>query len=164
MRDAIPIELMDHQHEVEIPTRWLRELREAALRTWRLLPQHVLENHSLDEMEALDIALVSAAESDRIHREFMRIDEATDVITFLHGELIICPAVAEVQAVENQEPVLRELLRYIVHGMLHLAGHLDDQESRRIVMEEVQEQIVADLWSMPEFLVFAEENTKFPSK
>jgi probable rRNA maturation factor len=118
----------------------------------------------LSEIEVLDIAFVSAGESDRIHREFMDIAGATDVITFLHGELIICPAIAVAQASEHGEPVLRELLRYIIHGMLHLAGHLDDQESQRIRMEHAQESLVAMLWSDLDFSVFSDENAKITEK
>jgi probable rRNA maturation factor len=68
------------------------------------------------------------------------------------------------QAAEHGEPLLRELLRYIIHGMLHLAGHLDDQENRRIVMESIQEQLVGELWSREDFGVFSEENAKFRGK
>ena len=164
MREQIVVELIDHQHEIEIPSAWVRELRTAASQAWQMMPECAVEGNVLAEIESLDIAFVSGGESDRIHREFMGIEGATDVITFLHGELIICPAVAAAQSVEHREPFLRELLRYIVHGLLHLAGHRDEQEGHRAIMERAQEQVVAKLWSEPEFLVFAEENGKISTK
>ena len=164
MSEGVSVELIDHQQEVLIPAIWLHELRDAAQMVWALLPEWAEEGNVLGYVESLDIAFVSAAESDRIHREFMCIDGATDVITFLHGELIICPTVAKIQAAEHAEPLLRELLRYIVHGMLHLAGHLDDQEKLRITMERAQEEIVTLLWTESRFRVFGEENAIFLSK
>jgi probable rRNA maturation factor len=164
MKDEAFVELINHQNELALPSSWIAELQRAACRVWALLPEHACGDNHLSEIEVLDIAFVSAGESDRIHREFMDIAGATDVITFLHGELIICPAIAVAQASEHGEPVLRELLRYIIHGMLHLAGHLDDQESQRIRMEHAQESLVAMLWSDLDFSVFSDENAKITEK
>jgi probable rRNA maturation factor len=76
----------------------------------------------------------------------MDIEGATDVITFHHGEIVIGSQVAERQAAEYQEPLAREILRYLVHGMLHLAGHEDAETADRQKMETAQEQIVSTLW------------------
>lgn len=164
MSEGMLVELVDHQEEIIVPTHWIEALRNAAEQVWPRLPEHACAGHGLEEIEMLDISLVSAAESDRIHREFMGIAGETDVITFLHGELIICPAVAAVQAAEHGEPILRELLRYIIHGMLHLAGHLDDEESRRSAMERVQEVLVAELWSDRKFIEISGKNAKNSAK
>jgi probable rRNA maturation factor len=43
------------------------------------------------------------------------------------GELFICPAVAVAQAREFGTDWRSELVRYVIHGLLHLQGH-DDQE------------------------------------
>jgi probable rRNA maturation factor len=43
--------------------------------------------------------------------------------------------------------VLRELLRYLIHGLLHLAGYTDEQELERQQMEREQETIVQRVWS-----------------
>jgi probable rRNA maturation factor len=161
---SIAVEMIDHQQEVALPLRWQEALREAASQAWTMVAAHACEDHHLLEIDVLDIAFVCRADSDRIHREFMDVAGDTDVITFLHGELVICPAVAAAQAAEHGEPLLRELLRYIIHGMLHLAGHLDDQENRRIVMESIQEQLVGELWNREDFGAFSEENAKFFEK
>lgn len=58
----------------------------------------------------------------------------TDILTFdytdsntIHGELVICPWVAAENANNYRVSLQRELLRYIIHGVLHLLGH-DDKE------------------------------------
>jgi probable rRNA maturation factor len=93
------------------------------------------------------VALVDDETSDRVHREFMDIEGPTDVITFHHGEIVIGAAVAERQAAAYDEPLAREILRYLVHGLLHLAGHEDAEPAAREAMEAVQEEIVARLWN-----------------
>ena len=77
----------------------------------------------------------------------MDIEGPTDVITFHHGEIVIGAEVAERQAAEYGEPLPREILRYFVHGLLHLAGHEDEEPAERAAMEAVQETIVARLWT-----------------
>ena len=62
-----------------------------------------------------------------------------------HGEIIISVETGTRQAEEHGEPVERELLRYLVHGLLHLAGHEDGEEEARAKMVAEQERIVARL-------------------
>ena len=85
--------------------------------------------------------------SDRVHKDFMGIDGPTDVITFHHGEIVIGAQVAERQAAEFGEPLPREILRYLIHGLLHLAGHEDEEPAGRSAMEAAQETIIAELWT-----------------
>ena len=68
------------------------------------------------------------------------------MITFHHGEIVIGVEVAFRQAVENGEPPLRELFRYVVHGLLHLAGHEDETPEDRERMEAAQEPLISRLW------------------
>ncbi len=154
------VEIIDHQQQVPLSDESLDVLRLATAQVLPLLTSYQCEAHHLDELELLEIAFVDTVESDRIHREFMNVPGETDVITFLHGELIICPAVAQRQAQEHGEPLMRELLRYIIHGMLHLAGHLDDAPEVRNVMEQAQEKLVAWAWENGNFTAESTENTQ----
>jgi probable rRNA maturation factor len=156
--ESVVVEIIDHQKEMEVSDDALRQLCLAAESIWPVLKSYQCEKHHLDQLHVLEVAFVSAAESDRIHREFMDIPGETDVITFLHGELIICPLVAKQQAQEHGEPVWRELLRYIIHGMLHLAGYQDDQENLRKAMEQVQEELVAVAWENSDFFMESAKN------
>ena len=102
---------------------------------------------NLPEIEA---SIVSDTAIAKVHAQFMDDPTATDVITFHHGEIVIGAEVAERQAAEYDEPLAREILRYMVHGLLHLAGHEDAEPGARTTMETAQETIVAHLWT-PEF-------------
>jgi probable rRNA maturation factor len=77
----------------------------------------------------------------------MNIEGPTDVITFHHGEIVIGAEVANRQAAQYGEPLAREILRYLVHGLLHLAGHDDAEADQRAAMESAQEAIVSRLWT-----------------
>lgn len=49
----------------------------------------------------------------------------TDVITFHHGEIFVCPAIAQSQRKESGLSLHDETLTYILHGFLHLCGQDD---------------------------------------
>ncbi len=138
----------NHQERVSVPEAWLTLLESAGLAAaGRVLKEHIVCDHApLSELGWVEVALVDDETSDRVHREFMNIEGETDVITFHHGEIVIGVEVALRQAEENAEPPLREIFRYLVHGLLHLAGHEDESDEDRARMEQAQESLVAELW------------------
>lgn len=69
----------------------------------------------------------------------------TDVITFEHGEILVCPAVACAEARARGLPISEEVFRYIVHGWLHLCGYDDALAADRRRMHAAQERLVARL-------------------
>jgi len=142
----------NNQVRTEIPEAWLTALEKGgALAAREILSSHLAtEDAPLPEHECVEVALVDDETSARVHEQFMGIEGETDVITFHHGEIVIGVEVAFRQAAENGEPPLRELFRYIVHGLLHLAGHEDEEADDRQRMEAAQEPLVARLWPMVE--------------
>lgn len=145
---SLEIIIGNHQEAVEIPLAWLTALEEIGDEAAKLAMEVSVEGEdSLRHLATLEVALVDDETSSKVHLDFMNIDGATDVITFHHGEIVIGAEVAKRQAEEYEEPLGRELLRYFVHGLLHLAGHDDQEESERARMEAAQESIVSRLWS-----------------
>lgn len=138
----------NNQEATEIPECWLTALESVAHEAARLALENCAEDDSpLSHLATLEVALVDDITSDQVHRDFMDIEGATDVITFHHGEIVIGAEVAARQAMEYGEPLAREILRYFVHGLLHLAGHEDADPEDRTAMEAAQESIVAHLWT-----------------
>jgi probable rRNA maturation factor len=138
----------NHQEAAEIPEHWLTALEDIAHQAAQLALEHATEEDSpLSHLATLEVALVDDTTSDQVHRDFMKIEGPTDVITFHHGEIVIGAEVALRQAEEYGEPLAREILRYFVHGLLHLAGHEDAETDERERMECAQEKIVTTLWS-----------------
>jgi probable rRNA maturation factor len=73
---------------------------------------------------------------------------STDILTFdhgstahhLYGELYISPQDAEAFAVEYKTSWREEVIRYILHGLLHLCGYTDEEPDARRKMKRVENQ------------------------
>ncbi|RYD23233.1 MAG: rRNA maturation RNase YbeY [Verrucomicrobiaceae bacterium] len=145
---SLEVIIGNNQQATEIPESWLTALESVAHEAARLALENAAdEDCPLSHLATLEVAIVDDETSDQVHRDFMNIEGATDVITFHHGEIVIGAGVAERQAAEYDEPLAREILRYFVHGLLHLAGHEDEDSQERATMEAAQESIIASLWT-----------------
>ncbi len=131
---------------------------------FRQLIRHFL-GHTLGLAHySIGIRLVESAESARVNHEFVHHEGPTDVITFdysgwptaqplagvalvetagLHGELVICPTVAQLQAPLFKTTWTSEMVRYVVHGILHLQGYDDLDPTRRRLMKKEENRLVA---------------------
>lgn len=144
---SLEVIIGNNQDLIEIPEIWLITLETIARDAARMALENAsCEDCPLSHLATLEVALVDDTTSDQVHRDFMNIEGPTDVITFHHGEIVIGAQVAERQAAEYDEPLARELLRYFIHGLLHLAGHEDEDAAERAAMEAAQERIVSVLW------------------
>lgn len=130
----------------------------------RLLRQIVRELFAKLEIAEAEIGLtlVGAEEMARVNRQFLRHEGSTDVITFdhlnaergvrnaelqLHGELFICVDEAVAQAKEFKTNWQSEIVRYLVHGVLHLLGHDDLKPRLRRKMKREENRLVKQLES-----------------
>lgn len=144
---SLEIIIGNHQDAVDIPIAWLTALEDIGESAARMaVGCAATGDPPLAHLATLEVALVDDETSARVHMDFMEIPGATDVITFHHGEIVIGVEVAMRQAEEYGEPLGREILRYLVHGLLHLAGHEDAEEEDSKAMEAAQEEIVGKLW------------------
>ncbi len=145
---SLEVIIGNHQNAISIPENWLTAFETLAPPATEMALQNAAcEDSPLENLATLEVALVDDAASARVHMDFMQIDGPTDVITFHHGEIVIGAEVAARQAAEYGEPLPREILRYLVHGLLHLAGHDDADAGDRATMEAAQERIVTTLWT-----------------
>ena len=134
--------LIKRARTVPVDTRQLRQITRVLL--GELL---VLEDFELG------IHLVRAPEMTRINEAFLQHKGATDVITFdyagraarLHGELYICHDVAISQAREFRTSWPSELVRYVVHGVLHLRGFDDHHAADRRKMKREENRLLREL-------------------
>lgn len=99
----------------------------------------------------LAVAIVPDAEMTRLHREHCGIDSTTDVLTFsdakpgepIDVDIAVCVDEAKRQAAMRGHGVERELLLYIVHGLLHGAGYDDHDEAGHRAMHAEEDRILA---------------------
>ncbi|MDW8262200.1 MAG: rRNA maturation RNase YbeY [Phycisphaerales bacterium] len=83
----------------------------------------------------LSIALVDSRTMSRLHARYLGLPGPTDVLTFplergarnrvTSGEIIICVPFARRQARLRGHSLRSEILLYVLHGLLHLAGYDD---------------------------------------
>ena len=106
------------------------------------------ESAPLDEV---DIAIVASRRIAALNRRYLQHAGATDVLSFdlsvpgggIIAQVIVCGDVAVRQARARRVGPQRELMLYIVHGLLHVMGYDDTTpqaaEKMRIRQEELLE-------------------------
>jgi probable rRNA maturation factor len=114
----------------------------------------------------IGVHLVGTAEITRLNETFLHHHGPTDVITFdyggdapagvLSGEIFISVDEAIVQAQRFATQWQSELVRYFIHGLLHLEGHDDCAPGPRKKMKVRENRLLKDLsrrlnWGKLEF-------------
>ncbi len=108
-----------------------------------------------DAPRELSVALVDDERMARLHKQFLKIDGPTDVLTFeldhdstgrcTGGEVIVCVPEAERRAAELKIDVADELLLYALHGLLHLSGFDDKTAAGYQSMHRREDRILTQL-------------------
>ena len=137
-------ELFNRQRRVALDLKLLTKLASTACTS--CLPRVGGGQATLGQLEAVEISLVSDRKIAQVHRRFLNVPGPTDVLTFEHGEIVVSVATAEKQARLENEPLEREVARYIIHGILHLNGHLDKEPADASRMWREQEAVLQWLW------------------
>jgi probable rRNA maturation factor len=130
------VSVLNRQRAARIDTKLLRQL------TTQLLAQ--LHCQAFE----ISIFLVGEKRMTELNEHYVQHSGPTDVITFdyrdetrpgwLGGDIFVCVPVAIEQAARFRAPWKEEILRYVIHGILHLSGLEDHSDSgyRRMKREE----------------------------
>lgn len=96
------------------------------------------------------VKVIDDAEMTSAHAEFLDDPTTTDVLTFdmsedgvLDVDILVCLDVAERQGRDRGHAARRELLLYIVHGVLHCAGYDDHDEESCRRMHAREDEVLA---------------------
>jgi probable rRNA maturation factor len=103
--------------------------------------------------------LVAPSEITRLNERYLRHRGPTDVITFnyaeeeapasgpfsFHGEIFICLEEALVQSRRYRTTWPAELVRYLVHGALHLCGYDDSKPAPRKRMKRAEDRLLREI-------------------
>lgn len=85
-----------------------------------------------------------------LNRRFRRVDRATDVLSFPLdepdelGDVAISLDVARRRARGEGRPLLAEVDRYLVHGLLHLVGHDHEAPAEARAMAELEDRLLGE--------------------
>lgn len=114
---------------------------------------HVLQAEGQPEAE-LSVTLVDDDRIAQLHVDYMDIPGPTDVISFplgdpedpvpILGEVVVSVDTAAREAEERGITLREELLRYVVHGTLHLFGYDDHEPEDYAAMHARQEELLAE--------------------
>jgi probable rRNA maturation factor len=151
------IVIANRQRTRKINSRLLKEIAGALLADLKI------------EGAELGVNLVAAREMILVNETFLRHEGLTDVITFdyanggraggplpadgthgvtrptFHGELFICVDEAILQAKRFKTTWQSEIVRYLVHGVLHLLGHDDCRAAARRKMKREENRLLVGL-------------------
>lgn len=114
----------------------------------------------------VNVAIVTEDQITRLNRQYLQHDGPTDVIAFeyppavlteltgmpvpagaqksqpIFGDVFVCLDVACKQAARYRTTWQKELTRYVVHGLLHLAGHTDSTPNAQRRMKHREDRLL----------------------
>ncbi|MFL6528707.1 MAG: rRNA maturation RNase YbeY, partial [Chthoniobacterales bacterium] len=132
----VNLEVRNRQRRVRVDVCSLQDFAERALR------ECLRTRGGLSRLRDITAVLVSDRKISELHRRYMKIAGATDVITFQHGDIFISTETARRQATQFGTTTLDEIKLYLVHGLLHLHGFDDKTPAAARRMARMQERIV----------------------
>lgn len=122
----------------------LSELRQFSDRALQLVLQTPAKSKTqLQRLAAVTVVMITDSRMAALHRKFLNMKGATDVITFQHGEIFVSVETAQRQAARFGTSTEAEIKLYIVHGLLHLHGFDDRTPAKLRSMEAAQKRIQA---------------------
>jgi probable rRNA maturation factor len=102
-----------------------------------------------DNRATLSIVLVDDSTIAKFNAQYHNTSGPTDILSFDYGEgqgeLIISVEHAIAQAERFRSTPTRELVLYVVHGILHLHGHDDQKPLDRLRMRTAERRLLAKL-------------------
>jgi probable rRNA maturation factor len=106
----------------------------------------------------MTIRIVDIKEITHLNSTYRHKDKPTNVLSFpfdmseeimldvpLLGDIIICAAVVEQEAADQQKPLEAHWAQMVVHGTLHLLGFDHEIESDAVIMESHETTILTSL-------------------
>jgi rRNA maturation RNase YbeY len=136
----------NRQRAQAVNTKFLRDIVLALL----------VEELSRDDFE-IGISIIGEQAMTRMNEGYLRHKGSTDVISFdytdasrprlLTGEIFVCIDEALAQAPRFRVSWQNELVRYVVHGILHLCGYDDKTAAARRKMKPEEDRLMRQLSS-----------------
>lgn len=134
------IHVENRQRTVAVNLPWLRRFAAAALE--KCAPLSADRCYALMQLNEVEVAIVSDRVIARVHRDFMGLPGATDVITFAHGEIVMSAQTARLYARDYGHSTDHELALYTIHGLLHLNGYKDADTRDAARMQAAQDRVL----------------------
>ena len=111
------------------------------------------------ERAVISIAVVDDATMHDLNRQYLQHDYPTDVLSFLlededdyiEGEIIVSADYAAREAEQFGWAAQEEMLLYVIHGSLHLAGYDDLEPDLKAEMRAKEREYLATFGLTPKY-------------
>jgi probable rRNA maturation factor len=129
---SVAIHITNRQKALPIDRRRVRRVVEAILCDAEIADAQI------------SVAFVDDRAIAALHQRFLDDPEPTDVLSFvlersgdsLEGEVVVSAETARACAAEYKSTPEDELLRYVIHGLLHLVGYDDATPRQRTAIRD----------------------------
>jgi len=125
----------------------IRSLKKKLIRLWI---EEVVRRNKLRTGD-LNFIFVRDNKLAKLNRKHLKNNTLTDILTFsfqeeiglISGDVYISAERVRENAVLYKEPLVREYLRVIIHGVLHLIGFNDKTEKEKKIMRLQEEECLS---------------------
>lgn len=108
-------------------------------------------SHLSRPVQRVDVVVLDDTTMSNLHDRYHHVNSTTDVLTFeasgqdepLAVDIAVCADVAQRQADERRHRLERELLLYIIHGLLHCSGFNDHDAASFSAMHDEEDRILS---------------------
>ncbi len=134
---AISIDIFNNSRRKSLPRKVLAVTLEKLL----LDEKHINAN--------INLVFVDNDKIHEINKKYLNHDYPTDVISFcldenpIEGEVYISAEMAKLNAAEYATSWSEELVRYAIHGVLHIIGYSDSTADERNEMTRLENKYLA---------------------
>lgn len=140
---------ISNESDVDVDVAEIRRLAEFSLDALHVSPD-----------ADLGVTFTDPQTMTTLHEKWLDLPGPTDVLSFpmdelrpgtedaptpagLLGDIVVCPQVAERQAVEAGHSAMAEIRLLVVHGLLHLLGFDHAEPDEKAEMFGIQDQLLA---------------------
>lgn len=110
----------------------------------------LLEKHEVRNFANIEVVFVRDSVILELNREYLGHDYITDIITFpyhevnapVEGTLFCCAPQIRRQSNEIGSEYETEILRVVIHGLLHLVGYNDSTDHQREYMQTLENKYI----------------------
>ena len=121
-----------------------------------------LKNYFDLNISSLTVNFITSEEIEKINIEYLNHHYSTDIITFnyddknnlIDGEIFISSSDAEQNSKIFKVSFEEEILRLVIHGILHLLGYNDQTKPQKKIMKKYENQLLKNY----KFLLLSSEN------
>ena len=140
------VEIVSSQEAVRVPRKRIADIVAKISRQEGVRLSHV------------EVAVVAGGEMAAMNRRHLHHAGATDVLSFdlsddftdgLVAQVVVCGDVAAREAPIHGHIAQRELLLYVIHGLLHLTGYDDTTPRLAARMHARAEELLAEVYPLP---------------